>query len=146
MNEIVLFLEAERIRVERLYSKSKHAVGFNNKQGLANWYTAQLGEQNYCCKYCETSIFTIQALIKAGLLKTRKVRGEGVRGPVLEIDKVRNEDGYYPQNCVLACYYCNNDKSYTVDGEAYKTYFGNARKKFFEYLSTLLPSSKSKVD
>ena len=72
-------------------------------------------------------------LIKAQILKTRKI-GYGERGPVLEIDKKINENGYSPDNCVLSCYYCNNDKSYILDSEDYKEHFGKNRKKHFSKL------------
>jgi len=57
---------------------------------------------------------------------------EGRRGPVLEIDK--NDDTYVPKNCVLSCYYCNNDKSYTSSKEDYKDYFGKNRHQYFKTL------------
>jgi hypothetical protein len=75
-------------------------------------------------------------LIDEGLLKTRAVKGEGRRGPVLEIDK--NDDVYVPENCVLSCYYCNNDKSYTSSKNDYKENFGANRKKYFDNLIKLL--------
>lgn len=141
MNDSELFLQSEQKRVERLFSKEKHLQGFQNKNELSKWFSRKLAEQDFCCKYCETSIFTIRQLIHEGLLNPRRVRGSGLRGPVLEIDKVRNKDGYQPNNCVLACYYCNNDKSYTLDGEVYKQYFGEARKKYFQYLTAQLPGT-----
>jgi 5-methylcytosine-specific restriction endonuclease McrA len=33
------------------------------------------------------------------------------RGGVLEIDRKDNEQGYYPENCILACAICNMAKS-----------------------------------
>ena len=65
------------------------------------------------------------------MFKTRKV-GYGERGPVLEIDKGDNEKGYTKDNCVLACYYCNNDKSYIFGYDDYKKHFGKNRKTFFD--------------
>lgn len=59
-------------------------------------------------------------------------KGEGRRGPVLEIDK--NDETYVPENCVLSCYYCNNDKSYTSSKEDYKVYFGKNRHQYFKTL------------
>jgi hypothetical protein len=69
-------------------------------------------------------------LIDSKKLKTRKTK-YGCRGPVLEIDKKENDRGYYPDNCVLACYYCNNDKSYITDSDDYKVNFGGNRKRYF---------------
>ena len=126
------YFEEQRERVKnKLYSKQKHSA-FGNASELANWYIEQLKKHDCKCYYCKTSIFDINKLIDAKKLKTRAVRGEGKRGPVLEIDK--NDDSYVPKNCVLACYYCNNDKSYTSSKEDYLKYFGGNRKKYFESL------------
>ena len=62
---------------------------------MAAWFVEKLKRQNFSCFYCETSIFDINKLIDEGLLKTRAVKGEGRRGPVLEIDK--NDDVYVPE-------------------------------------------------
>ena len=111
-----------------------HKLGFPKKADFQVWYIAQLIRQEYKCYYCETSIFDIKQLIASGKLKSRKI-GYGFRGPVLEIDKMVNSEGYKADNCVLACYYCNNDKSYILDSDNYKSFFGSNRKSFFEYLA-----------
>lgn len=125
------YLEKQHARVQKLYTKAKHK-GFANKLDLADWYVGQLKQFNCRCYFCETSILDINKLIEEGLLKTRAVRGKGKRGPVLEIDK--NDKFYSKDLCVLACYYCNNDKSYTTSAKDYKQFFGEARRKYFDYL------------
>ncbi len=95
--------------------------------------------QEHKCFYCETSIFDIRRLIDNEMLLTRKVR-YGVRGPILEIDRKDNPLGYNLANCVLSCYYCNNDKSYTLNSEEYKAFFGPNRNAYFRYLITQLDS------
>ena len=130
-NELIA---VERERALKLFS-SRHKPGFNDKIAFTDWFIAQLARQNFNCYYCETAILDIRILIERGLLKIRKT-GYGWRGPVLEVDKRSNHLGYGPDNCVLACYYCNNDKSYTLDSEAYKQFFGPNRKIFFDYLIT----------
>ena len=119
----------EYIRVQKLFTSERRIFG--SKVLLAKWFLQQLERQNYCCYYCETSIFVIKKLIAKGLLKTRKT-GNGIRGPILEIDK--NDDLYIPGNCVLSCYYCNNDKSYISAKDDYKKFFGENRKRYFEEL------------
>lgn len=126
------YINIEYARAKKNLYKSDRKT-FGSAEKLATWFVQKLRHQNFKCFYCETSIFDIIKLIDAGLLKTRAVRGEGRRGPVLEIDK--NDDTYIPENCVLSCYYCNNDKSYTSSKEDYKEYFGSNRHK---YLKTLL--------
>lgn len=125
------YYQKEHARVQKLYSKAKHK-GFANKLDLADWYVGQLKKYNCRCYFCETSILDINRLIEKGLVKTRSVRGDGKRGPVLEIDK--NDEYYTKDLCVLACYYCNNDKSYTTSKEDYKQFFGEPRKNYFDFL------------
>lgn len=125
------YYEEQRKRVRKIYNGKKHSV-FNNKDVFANWYVEQLKSYKCECYYCETSIHDIKRLIKANLLKTRAVKGNGRRGSVLEIDK--NNNTYSKGTCVLACYYCNNDKSYILDKEDYKKYFGENRKQYFKKL------------
>jgi len=127
------FIVAERERALNLFGR-RHKPGFENKSQFAEWFIDQLYRQDLSCHYCETSIFQINILIDTGVLKKRKT-GHGWRGPVLEVDKCSNHFGYSPENCVLSCYYCNNDKSYTLDSEAYKQFFGLNRKAFFEFLA-----------
>lgn len=128
---IELYYQEQHRRVEKLFNKTKH-YNFEDKKGLADWYVEQLKINECKCYYCETSIHDIFTLIKRDKLKTRAVRGGGIRGPVLEIDK--NDNIYSVNTCVLSCYYCNNDKSYTLDKADYKKYFGENRKKYFSQL------------
>jgi len=121
------YYEEQRRRAKKLYA-AKH-IGLGDANAFANWFVEKLKSQQCKCFYCDTSIHDIQKLIAAGLLKTRSVRGTGKRGPVLEIDK--QEKGYNENECVLVCYYCNNDKSYTSSKEDYKLYFGSNRKQYF---------------
>jgi hypothetical protein len=136
------FISSERTRVLGRYNTSKHHPGFRGKHHYADWYVQKLNEQNLSCAYCKTSILFIRLLITKGLLKTRRAKGEGVRGPVLEVDRRINDQGYNTQNCVLACYYCNNDKSYTTDDEDYEKFFGKARNRYFNHLFSLLNPPK----
>ena len=134
-NNIEKFISNERIRTSNLFS-TKHKPHFPTKDFFADWYIEKLKEQNFKCYYCDTSIFIIRKLIDEKKLLTRKI-GYGVRGPVLEVDKMNNSLGYSPTNCVLSCYYCNNDKSYTLESEDYKKFFGSSRKVFFDHLLQL---------
>ena len=126
------FLKNEKLRIGKLYSK-KHRKGFSNKDEFVKWFENTIKSQNFKCYYCDTSIFDIRSLIDQEKLKTRKIR-YGARGRNFEIDRKINSNGYTKENCVLSCYYCNNDKSYTLDSEEYKKHFGENRKKYFEYL------------
>jgi hypothetical protein len=125
------YFEKEFLRVRTNLYKSERKP-FGTRDDLANWFVGKLKEQNLKCFYCETSILDIEKLIDAKLLKVRKVKGDGCRGLVLEIDK--NDETYIPDNCVLSCYYCNNDKSYTSEKEEYKQNFGENRGRYFAKL------------
>jgi hypothetical protein len=59
----------------------------------------------------------------------------GIRGPSLEVDKKDPHEGYTEGNCVLVCYFCNNDKSYIYPAEDYRRIFGGARRRHFEYVA-----------
>ncbi|MGN6436107.1 MAG: hypothetical protein ACTHMM_06220 [Agriterribacter sp.] len=125
------YYSKQRKRVYKNYQSEHSHFGDRNK--LADWYVKQLIKQNCKCYYCETSIHHIAQLIEMKVLKTRKVRGGGKRGPVLEIAK--QENGHTSENCVLSCYYCNNDKSYTTTQDDYKKHFEENRKKYFASLT-----------
>jgi 5-methylcytosine-specific restriction endonuclease McrA len=140
MNEEEYLKQEYNRSKKNLYKSERNSFGSAEK--LAAWFVEKLKTQNFSCFYCETSIFEINKLIDAGLLKTRAVRGEGQRGPVLEIDK--NDDTYVPENCVLSCYYCNNDKSYTSSKEDYKDYFGKNRHQYFKTLLDKLNNASLK--
>lgn len=124
------FFQSERQRARGLYTKARQN-GFESRDDLSDWFVSQLKEQKCKCYFCETSIHDINRLIDAKLIAKRKT-GKGFRGPVLEIDK--NEDNYTKELCVLACHYCNNDKSNLMSKEQYKAHFGPNRKKYFDGL------------
>lgn len=58
------------------------------------------------CNYCGISKTEI------GLLgKKRKLYKKSLRGWTLEIDRLNSNYEYFPENCVPACYWCNNAKT-----------------------------------
>ncbi|MFZ6011924.1 MAG: hypothetical protein ACOYXT_16400 [Bacteroidota bacterium] len=131
------FIKKEKARFKKLCSK-KRQTGFGSTSKFVEWATNALISQKFGCYYCNTSIFDIKLLINKSKLKRRKI-GHGFRGPVLEVDKMRNSLGYSAKNCVLSCHYCNNDKSYTTDSTDYKTHFGKNRRKYLKTLLKMLP-------
>jgi 5-methylcytosine-specific restriction endonuclease McrA len=131
--------EMKRVR-KAVYKSKKHSVGFFSSKSLAEWWINQLKTQDGCCFYCNTPIELIRTLITNKLLSGRKVKGEGIRGLYLELEKMKPKAGYNPTNCVLICYYCNNDKSNVYSYEEYKEFLAPAKKKHFMYLSKKLDS------
>lgn len=131
--------EMNRVR-KAVYKSKKHSLGFISSNSLAEWWISQLKAQEGCCSYCNTPIELIRKLITNKLLSGRKVKGEGIRGPYLELERMVPEAGYSPTNCVLICYYCNNDKSNVYSYEEYKEFLAPAKKKHFMYLYQKLES------
>lgn len=72
-------------------------------QAFHTWYDAQLKKQNGNCHYCHLPGDTQEHY--------GKWFREGRRGKHLEVDRLDNNGCYSPDNCVLACYPCNNAKS-----------------------------------
>jgi 5-methylcytosine-specific restriction endonuclease McrA len=74
-----------------------------NSRSFYKWYERQVIMQNGLCKYCGLPGKTTENY--SGYFR------KGRRGRQLEVDRIENDKGYSPQNCVLACYPCNNAKS-----------------------------------
>ena len=58
------------------------------------------------CHYCQISLDEIEILGER--LKLFK---KNLRGWKLEIDRLNSNKEYRPENCVMACYWCNNAKT-----------------------------------
>jgi hypothetical protein len=118
---------------------------FESVQHLAEWWAKAFVQQDGKCCYCKTPLKQIQTLIDNNLLKTRSVGrdGSGKRGYQFEIERAETEtNNYSADNCKLACYYCNNDKSYIFPADDYEQFMGKAKKDYFDYLSTKLSDKK----
>jgi hypothetical protein len=135
--------EYKRARARFLLKKHGGPEGFLNCGEFATWWLERFVEQDGCCAYCKTSIFQIRWLIDQGAIRTRKVGGNGYRGYNLELDRKNPDRGYSRQNCVLICYYCNNDKSYIYPADQYEQLFGAARRLHFESLAGALLNDKN---
>jgi hypothetical protein len=70
---------------------------------FVQWYESQFQKQNGRCIYCNLHGDTLENY-------GQYFRG-GRRGKHLEVDRIRSKEPYSPDNCVLACYPCNNAKS-----------------------------------
>ena len=75
----------------------------SNPQSFYEWYEKQESSQNKSCIYCGLSGNTTE--------RYKKIFREGRRGVHLEVDRKISKAKYSPENCVLACYPCNNAKS-----------------------------------
>ncbi len=73
------------------------------------WYCKKYYEQEGLCKYCKIPQEYLLKIYGRPDGFREGDNGKGKRGKTLEIDRPENED--YNENCVLACYPCNNAKS-----------------------------------
>lgn len=129
------FIREQESRLIKYYSTNKLKFsGFESRQNFIDWYMHELYFFDNKCHYCKTSILDIRRLLNAGLINGRLVRGSGLRGPNLEVDRRDSFGVYEVRNCVLSCYYCNNDKSNTFDYETYLDVIGPFKKQAWEML------------
>lgn len=125
----ILFRQEEESRIKQYFNINKEKlVGFGDRQRFIDWYLHKLYIQENKCHYCKTNILDIRRLLNAGIVNGRAVRGNGLRGPNFEIDRKNPFDVYNERNCVLSCYYCNNDKSNTFSYETYLNIIGPAKR------------------
>lgn len=100
---------------------------FENFNEFNNWYNNE--EKN--CKYCGISEEEVQKIVVLGILKSKRfpLNGQTKRGRAcgmwLEVDKFDPNQNYSINNCVLTCYFCNNDKSDVFGGLEYVEFFQN---------------------
>lgn len=117
------YLQFEKKRVNKLFEIEP-----------MQWVTL-LKRQNLKCYYCETELNVIQQLILKGFIKPRKRGPDSYSGLHFELDhKNCDKKDNCPENIVASCYYCNNDKSNTIDSDTFKKYFGVHKKNSFKFL------------
>jgi len=101
-----------RRRLYSVYRRVKNSKGEEmcceewrrNPDRFYTWYADRVKEQNGLCEYCHLSGDTTDNYGSKGFRKSR-------RGFNLEVDRKYAKGLYSPDNCVLACYPCNNAKS-----------------------------------
>ncbi|AZZ37455.1 hypothetical protein CIK05_11845 [Bdellovibrio sp. qaytius] len=133
------------LSVEKLITKGKTKIktseaAFKTPAEFLLWWVNAWKLQQGSCYYCNSKFSDLAKLINSNLLAVRKI-GYGVRGPFPEIERLESTDEkniYSKENCVLACYYCNNDKSYVYSSVDYKNYFGPAKGLYIKQLLTKL--------
>src|ERR1035437_3101133 len=106
------------------FSGRKKDDAFGDFETFHKWYN----QQEKTCHYCGLSEAESQEIVMTSLLKSNRFpqdgksgRGEG-RGRWLEVSRFKPKGKYSQENCVLACYFCNNDKSDVFDGDEYKKF------------------------
>jgi hypothetical protein len=118
-------------RIRQLYNNKKgmdsfEFVDFNE---FYNWYIFQYEDQKGKCYYCKIEEYKVAELFSTGHFTSARSL---YRGKHLEIERKNNNDNVYSKdNCVLACYFCNNDKSDVFSENDYFEYL-KCRKSFFD--------------
>ena len=108
-------------RIRSLYHNKRGLEGFSfpDFNSFYKWYISQYQTQKGECYYCGTSEKVIAELFE----KKFHNRKRTTRGKHLEIQRRDLTDNLYnKENCVLACYFCNNDKSDIFDEHEYCEY------------------------
>lgn len=116
-------------RVRSLYHNKKNLDGFSFQtfNSFYTWYKTQFQKQEGKCYYCETDEKVIATLFERKFQNRKRT----TRGKHLEIERRDSTDNLYnAENCVLACYFCNNDKSDIFDESEYLDYLKD-RNRFF---------------
>ena len=103
---------------------SKKPMEFQSLDAFHNWYTNYPKE----CHYCGLNEEESQEIVHLGLLTSNrfplggKTRRGVFRGYWLEIDRKNPNGAYSEENCVMACDFCNNDKSDVFSAEQYQEF------------------------
>ena len=93
---------------------------------IADQFVNRLKDKNTPCEYCK---ITISQVIE--LANNYKLFKKNYRGWSLEIDRKDSNYEYTPENCVMACYWCNNAKTDEFTYEEFKE-IGQAIQKIWE--------------
>ena len=119
-------------------SRNPEVIGFKSVDDFLEWYNSE----KKVCYYCGLTEENSQEIVHKGLLTSNRfpiggVFSQGVnRGYWLEIDRKKPKGQYSFENCVLSCYFCNNDKSDVFTDEQYNLFM----KDRVGYLRNLLKS------
>ena len=119
---------AEIKRVRSLYHNKKGLKEFKfaNFNSFYKWHKSQYSKQKGKCYYCKTEEKVIAILFEKKFQNSKRT----TRGRHLEIERRDASDNLYNEkNCVLACYFCNNDKSDIFEENEYLEYLKD-RKRF----------------
>jgi len=102
-------------------------MGFKTYEIFERWYNSQLKQ----CHYCHIEEVLVQEIVMRGLLTSARFPKKGLRsrgrnrGKWLEVDRKKPKMKYTASNCVLACYFCNNDKSDVFNEMQYQEFKEN---------------------
>jgi hypothetical protein len=114
----------EKLKADFSRRKQKGQNSFIDFADFEKWYNLQ----RKTCYYCGLKEEESQEIVLTGLLKSKRFPQEGIlgrgqsRGVWLEVDRINPKENYSENNCVLCCYFCNNDKSDVFTGKEYQEF------------------------
>ena len=125
----------EMRRIRQLYHNKKGVdFEFKDFNEFYYWYISQYKKQNRCCYYCKTEESIITNLFEKKFTKIKRPN----RGKHLEVERRDSKSNKYnKENCVLACYFCNNDKSDIFSEDEYFEYLKDRKQFFFKQFELL---------
>lgn len=117
------------ITVDKIYHQMLHYIAFNKQlvEEAKSYYvnnvfpalmpidSFKLLENTTQCYYCE---ITTEQIVELG--SKGKLRKKNLRGWSLEIDRKNPNLEYFVDNCVMACYWCNNAKTDEFTSEEFR--------------------------
>ncbi len=113
--------EIYRSKIKNIRSlANKYKQEFGGKEAFCKWYVEQYDKQHGRCAYCGVS----EAKCRHFFEQQRPdalVGSKRVRGFHLELEHKKANLHGHKENCVLACYVCNNAKSDFLSEEDFKT-------------------------
>jgi hypothetical protein len=132
------YLELFKIQISLTSYLKLEEIRFNKNTSTklkGTIWTELLETQEFKCYYCGTDIRMLQQLILASVIRPRKRGVYGYSGMHFELDhRNANNLDNSKSNIVASCYFCNNDKSNTINCEVFKEYFGTVKGQAFESL------------
>ena len=117
----------EKLKSNFSQRKQMGLNSFDDFEDFLNWHNEQKKE----CFYCGLKEQEMQEIVMKGILKSNRFPQNGIigrgqsRGVWLEVDRLKPKENYSRENCVLCCYFCNNDKSDVFVGNEYKKFMEN---------------------
>ena len=115
--------EIKRIEMVYYHIKRRTKLNFDwEKEDFVKWYL----KKNTKCFYCKTSLDKLHKFYELTKNQNKRIK----RGNNLEVDR-KEDKSYSKENCVLACYWCNNAKT-DVFNEKEAKEMGKVIKKIIE--------------
>ncbi|MEI6755039.1 MAG: hypothetical protein WCK78_17975 [Paludibacter sp.] len=129
INEIYnAIIELEKSNIELIKQLEKEYIESFNEIFSESDFDTLLQQEK--CNYCDITIEEIK-----DLSEKHKIFKKNLRGWSFEIDRLNSNYEYTPDNCVMACYWCNNaktdeftEKEFKVVGKAIKEIWKNRLK------------------